>query len=405
MNRDQISILQLCKKFPFPLVDGETIAVNSLSRGLVENDCEITLLAMNTSKQHVEIDKTAAGLQHYKEIYDINIDNKVRPLAAFKNLFSDDSYHVSRFVSSDYKQTLIDILAKQSFDYILMESMYLAPYVDAIRNHSQAKLILRSHNVEYKIWERIVFETRDPIKRRYLNYLSKKLKKYEVSILNDFDLIAAVSAKDIEVFEREGMRSRAFHNPIGLDMRLYSESNRIEFKKPLQVGFIGSLDWQPNVNGINWFIEQVWPLIESSGMEVELAVAGRNPSRQMFELADRGIQVYGEVESAIDFMSDQDLLIVPLFSGSGIRVKILEAMALSKIVITTSIGLEGINATHGHEILIADTPEDFVKCVRSVYDKSFDRVKMMSAARDFVESKFSFEELAKQLKNEMLKLN
>lgn len=404
MSRDHISILQLCKKFPFPLVDGESIAVNSLSRGLAENNCSIALLAMNTSKQYVEVDHSAAGLSHYTDIRCVDIDNKVRPFDAFKNLFSPDSYHVSRFKSSAYEQALVQMLSQKTFDFIILETMYLGLYVDVIRANSEAKLILRSHNVEYKIWERIAEETRDPVKRKYIKYLTGKLKRFEISILNDFDMIAAVSAKDIDVFKVEGLESRSLHNPIGLDMDLYEAMPTSLRANPMKVGFIGSLDWMPNVNGINWFIDRAWPLIEASDMQVELGVAGRNPSRQMFQLADRGIQVYGEVESAIDFMKDQDVLIVPLFSGSGIRVKILEAMALSKIVITTKIGLEGIDATHKKELLIADTEAEFLDCLKLVHAGQVDLIKMGHAARQFVENQFSFSELAKQLKKEMTAL-
>lgn len=404
MDQKPISILQLCKKFPFPLVDGESIAVNSLSKGLAENGCSISLLAMNTSKQQVDVDHSAPGLRHYKLIQEAFVDNKVTFVGAFKNLFSDRSYHISRFVNENYRQKLVTLLQSTDFEFILLESIYLAPYVETIRTYSKAKLILRAHNVEYKIWERIAYETRDPIKRWYVKYLTAKLKKYELSMINHFDLIAAVSAQDLEIYRKEGdLKTKVMTSQIGLDMGKYVNDQH-EMSKPLKLGFIGSLDWNPNINGINWFIEKAWPLIESSDMNVELGVAGRNPSKRMFELADRGIQIYGEVKSAIEFMKEQDIMIVPLFSGSGIRVKILEALALKKIVITTSIGLEGIDAKHEEEILIADTPEAFLTSLQKVYHQEFDLESMRQKAKAFVLANFTYVELSKQLKTKMLDL-
>ena len=154
-------ILQLCKKFPYPLKDGESIAVNSLSKSLHELGCEVTLLAMNTRKHFYDTRKLPSSFTHYQQIHTVTLDNRIKPLEAFANLFSRDSYHISRFVSSGFQQALVRLLREESFDVIQLETLYLAPYIPLIRRHSDALVAMRAHNVEHEIWQRIAANTQD----------------------------------------------------------------------------------------------------------------------------------------------------------------------------------------------------------------------------------------------------
>ena len=150
-----MKILQLCKKFPYPLKDGESIAVTYQSKAFHEFGCEITLLAMNTTKHYTKIGKLPNGFNHYKEIHVTDIDNRVKVLKAFVNIFSSKSYHISRFDSKEYNDKLIALLQDNEYDVIQLETLYLTPYIDTIKQHSNAIVSMRSHNVEFEIWERI----------------------------------------------------------------------------------------------------------------------------------------------------------------------------------------------------------------------------------------------------------
>ena len=144
-------ILQLTKKFPFPLKDGESIAVTNLSQSLKVLDCEITLLSMNTIKHYLDIDSLPPSFDHYHEIYTVKLDNRVTPLGAFINLFSRESFHVNRFFFKAFRDKLTDLLHKNQYDVIQLETLYLAPYIDLIRKYSNAQVVMRSHNVEFEI--------------------------------------------------------------------------------------------------------------------------------------------------------------------------------------------------------------------------------------------------------------
>ncbi len=392
-----MKILQLCKKFPYPLKDGESIAVTYLSKALHVLGCEMTLLCMNTTKHYTDIKTLPQNFNHYKEIHVSDLDNSIKPLEAFKNLFSKDSYHVSRFVSKDYENKLISLLKNNSFDIIQLETLYLAPYVDTIRKYSKALITMRAHNVEHEIWERIKNNTRILPKKWYISYLTKKLKRFEVEKLNDYDYLIAVTDKDLKKFKNLGYKNGAIASPIGIDINAYNGEE--VSKTSTSMCFIGSLDWMPNLEGVNWFLENVWEGVKTQNPDIELHIAGRNTPSSIRGLQDKTLKIHGEVPSAINFIKSHPIMLVPLFSGSGMRVKILEGLALGRVVITTSLGLEGIDAKHQQEVLIADTPEQFLECINFCKKYPKKTKDISNRAMTFVKKYYSNHSNAHDLKS------
>jgi glycosyltransferase involved in cell wall biosynthesis len=359
-----MKILQLCKKFPYPLKDGESIAVTYLSKAMSEQGCEITLLAMNTTKHYTEISELPDDFNHYKEIHTTNLDNSLNPIDAFRNLFSKESYHISRFVCESYKKKLIELLQTEQFDVVQLETLYLTPYIDTIKEYSNAIVTMRAHNVEFEIWDRISNNTSLLPKKWYLQYLTRKLKKYELEHLNDYDYLISVSERDLKEFKKHGYKNGAMASPIGLDINKYKSTDQSDSG----ICFIGALDWIPNLEGLEWFLDNVWPTLSQKMPDLKFHIAGRNTPEKLLNLNIPNVIVYGEVPDAVKFIDKYPVMIVPLFSGSGMRVKILEGMALSKIVISTTLGKEGINARDNKEIMIADTIEQFIeKIEKGIY--------------------------------------
>jgi glycosyltransferase involved in cell wall biosynthesis len=394
-----MKILQLCKKFPYPLKDGEAIAVTYLSKALRNLGCEITLLSMNTIKHYTHIEDLPDDFDHYKAIHWTTLDNTINPMDAFMNLFSGTSYHVERFVSKTFKQKLIEVLESEEFDIIQLETLYLAPYVETIKNHSDAQVVMRAHNVEHEIWDRISQNTLFLPKKWYLTHLTRKLRNYEVNHLNDYDFLVALTDRDLTQFKRLGYKNGAMAAPIGIDTSQYGRitPTKSDAKKDFTLCFIGSLDWMPNIEGLNWFLLKVWPLIRVRFPDVTLHVAGRNTPSSLLNLDMENVIVHGEVADAADFIGRHTAMVVPLFSGSGMRVKILEGMALGKVIITTSMGMEGIDAIDKQHLLVADSPEEFVRAVG--YCKSEPEIVEVIGhnALDFVGEKFNNKQLAVRL--------
>ena len=392
-----MKILQLCKKFPYPLKDGESIAVTYLSKALHDLGCEMTLLCMNTTKHYMEMSKLPTDFNHYKSIHVTELDNFIKPFDAFKNLFSKESYHVSRFVCNDFEDKLIELLKSEQYDIVQLETLYLAPYVDVIRKHTNALITMRAHNVEHEIWERITENTRLLPKKWYISYLTKKLKRYEIDKLNDYDYLVAVTDKDLKKFKKLGYKNGAVASPIGIDISDYQ--NKDLKYEDLSMCFIGSLDWMPNLEGLDWFLANVWDDVKLNFPDLELHVAGRNTPSKIQELQSQNLKIHGEVRSAIQFINQHPIMIVPLFSGSGMRVKILEGLALGRIIITTSLGLEGIDATHMKEVMIADSPQEFLECIDFCHNYPGKLVEISSRAKTFVKRHYDNQTNASDLKD------
>jgi glycosyltransferase involved in cell wall biosynthesis len=363
-----MKILLLCNKSPYPAREGGPIAMNMIIEGLVRAGHSVKVLAVNSNKYHVDISSIPEKYRKKTGIELVYIDLGIHPLAAFRNLFSGRSYHVERFISHDVEKALIRILQSEKFDIVQFEMLYMSPYIAVVRKYSEARIVLRAHNIEHLIWERVAASTKNPVKRMYLDHLVRKLKKYECSTVRHFDGIAAITEQDAAFFRsaecwqhETGSHIPIVAIPFGIDPQQFPETNKEpEFPSLFS---IGAMDWIPNLEGICWFLEQVWPEIHRKYPGLHYYLAGRNMPDSLREKRIPNVEVVGEVEDATAFMQSKAILIVPLFSGSGIRIKIIEGMANGKTVISTRVGAEGIQYTHGRDIFIADTPEEFVRFI------------------------------------------
>ncbi|NJK83685.1 MAG: glycosyltransferase, partial [Saprospiraceae bacterium] len=141
--------------------DGESVAVTHLSKALKSLGCEITLLSMNTSKHYFDVTQLPETYNHYHQIYTVDVDNRIKLKDAFvQPFFQKTSYHVSRFINTSFKQQLITLLKTQQFDLIQLETLYLAPYISTIRQYSQVPVVMRAHNIEHEIWQRVAENTK-----------------------------------------------------------------------------------------------------------------------------------------------------------------------------------------------------------------------------------------------------
>lgn len=391
-------ILQLTHKFPYPLKDGGAIAVTYLAKAYAALGHEVTLLSMNTSKHWFDVETLPPDFNHYRHIHTVYVENHIRPVPALRNLlFSRKSYHVKRFENEDFAQKLAELLQNESYDVVQLESIFLAPYLPVIRQYApQAKAVLRAHNVEHEIWERVA-DNAHLLKKWYLNRITPRLKKYELEQINQCDLVVGITRRDVERFQQMGLTRPATVCPIGLDCRDY-QPDPSSFQRPLSLSFIGSLDWMPNQEGLRWFLDQVWlPLLAPRFPELSFHIAGRTAPAWIRELQLERVFFHGEVPSAPDFINQHSVMAVPLLSGGGMRAKILEGMAVGKVVLSTSLGMEGIDARHQHDCLLADTPEAWQQAIQYCYDAGPDLAQVGAHAREFCEQEFDNERLARRL--------
>ncbi len=378
-----MKILQICNKPPYPPHEGGSIAMHSITMGLLTAGCNVKVLAISSFKNKINQNELPDWYIESTNFESVFIDLKVNPFHAFLNLFSTKSYHVQRFVSKDFADKIIEVLSNESYDIIQLETLFLAPYIEIIRNFSKAKIILRAHNIEHLIWDRVALETKNPFKKLYIKHLAKTLKTYELSAINKFDGLAAITKKDAGFFLSNAPLLPIIELPFGIDIEDYT----FKFEQSnTKLFHIGAMNWIPNQDGIIWFLENVWQLVLSEMPELNFYLAGRSMPKWLFETKYTNVQVIGEVENARDFIQSKGIMIVPLFSGSGIRIKIIEAMALGKVVITTKIGAEGISYSNKENILIANTAVEYKFAIIEAISDGNLRRKITENARFLVEN-------------------
>ncbi len=362
-NNSRLNVLFICNKSPWPPREGGPIAMNNLIEGVLKHGHNVKVLAINTNKYNFDPEEIPEDYKNRTNIELVYIDLSIKPMDAFINLFNGKSYHVQRFISEKFRAKLTEVLTEQSFDIVQIETLFMSPYIDTIRKFSNASIILRAHNIEHIIWKRVASITKNPIKKLYLKHLASTLEKYEKEVLEEYDGIVPISSKDASYFETE-CSIPVLPISFGVDTAKLIP-DKIE-KSDLALFHIGAMNWIPNEEGIRWFLENVWNKISNEFNDLKLYLAGREMPGWLTTINQKNVIVVGEVPDAYKFINSKAISIAPLFSGSGIRIKIIESMALGKTVISTKIGAEGINYTNGKNIMIANNAESFVNAIREL---------------------------------------
>jgi glycosyltransferase involved in cell wall biosynthesis len=358
-------VLQLTKKVPFPSKDGESMAVRSLASSLISNGVSVDLLSLNTNKHKFSSQLDDLDSNIYRSINMVDINTDFHPISFLINLLSNIPYQISRFVKKDYEVKLISLLNQNKYDYILLETVYLTPYIPVLKRYSSAKILLRTHNMEYEIWDRLYNRADWGVSKLLYKWLASQMFRYESFRLHAIDYLIAISERELLMFKAFYPSLSGSVVPItwNASMECYQKTLKSDAQY-ISLFFIGSLDWKPNQEGLLWFLHKVWPICHARFPNLTFYVAGRNMPDKIKQIILDGVIMMGEVDDAVAFVNQHDIAIVPLLSGSGMRAKIIEAMALGKVVITTSIGLEGIDAKDTYDVCLADSPEEFVNVIQ-----------------------------------------
>lgn len=391
-----MKVLQLCNKVPFPPRDGGCIAMNNLTQGLLQQGCSVKVLAINPEKLFVDINTLPEAYRKNTGIEAVVIDTKVKPIPALFNLIGSGSYNISRFYSKAFEEKLIEVLKKENFDVVHLESIYVSMYMDTIRKYSKAKVVLRAHNVEYRIWERNAAASRKARLKWYYNFLSKRLKQYEIVMLDQYDAVAAITKQDAAWFKENKFKGTIKVVPFGIDLNSFKVEAPAQ-KERNSVFHIGAMDWQPNIEGVNWLLNEIWDKVSQNHPTAKLYLAGRKMSDELKNLKQQNVVVEGEVNDAYQFMLSKGLMVVPLLAGGGMRVKIIEGMSLGKTIITTSVGAEGIDCESGVNIILADTAEAFADAITKYIQDSERFEQIGKNAQSFAAQHYNNADICRKL--------
>ncbi|MCW5897864.1 MAG: glycosyltransferase [Flavobacteriales bacterium] len=381
-------ILQLCNKPPWPPIDGGSKAMHNLMRGLVAAGHQVKVLCISTPKQGFQPSEVPREMARQTRMEAVYVDTRVNVVDAFTDLITADNYNISRFFSPDMDIRLIRLLSEETFDIVQLESLFMTPYIPTIRRYSKARVVLRSHNLEHVIQDRIATGERNFLKRPYRRFLAKQLEQYEMAVLDRLDGVAAISPTDAEHFKEHGTKTPIASIPFGVDPDEYPVDPRPSGGRPVFF-HLGSMDWLPNEEGVRWLLESVWPKVVKKRPDARLHLAGNKMPKDLMELELDGVQVKGRVKNALTYMQARQVMVVPLFSAGGMRVKIIEGMALGKAIISTPIGAEGIAHTEGRDILIGRNAQEFTQHMVALMDDPALAHRLGMEARKLVEKRYS----------------
>lgn len=304
-----------------------------------------------------------------------------------RGLVSPLPVSVARYVSPAMKRQIEVLLAREKFDTLVCDFLFPALNIPDI-----SRAVLFQHNVESMIWRRHVDEARHWAKHRYFRLQASRMAQFERDICRRAGHIVAVSETDRTAMRQLFRAERISSVATGVDIDYFAPPATAS-QPTSELIFVGSMDWLPNIDAIEYFAAEILPLIRKQRPECRVVVAGRRPTPSLENLArrDPGLVLTGTVPDVRPFLWGSMVSIVPLRIGGGTRLKIFEAIAAKLPVVSTSVGAEGLPLEDGKQIAIADNPEAFAaSCLKLLADQALRR-HMVNEAWDFVAGRFSWQ--------------
>ncbi len=390
-----MKILHIGPKIPFPLGDGGNIGIYSHIKclKLAGFDIDFVGYTRDTNKnQAIEFYKD------YCKLYFIDIYPKINVKVAIKSFFTKYPVNVYIYINKQMEDFVTDYLKNNKPDYVFINNIHMTWLVDTIRKYSDAPIILKEENFEAMIMKRFYKRTNNIILKLYSFIQYKKLFKFEIEYANKVDNCFCVSEFDAKEIKKYNNNINATSQAVAIEI---PDSLEIFEQEKYSLCHIGSLAWEPNYNSLLWFIDNVMPLLVKKYPDVKLYVYGNlaNKIVPIPENLKNNIQLVGFVDDIRKKVLTKQALVVPLQIGSGIRVKILEALGWGAIIISTDIGKEGIDVNHDKEILIANKPDEFVEQITRVFENKIDKNLLIQNAYNFAKNNYSFEVVSEKYKN------
>lgn len=382
----KMNILYITNKPIYPIIDGGCFAMESFLNALLSCEYSIKYLTLSTQKHTFNINHFPEKIKRKTSPESININTKFSLFKAFNTLITNTSYNTVRFYSKEFRDKIL-LNINNNTSIIILESVYLLEYLDEIKKHFKGKIYIRTHNVEHLIWEDYAITSKSIIKRIIYKHLKNKLKKFEINHLNSLDGIISISKTDTLIFKQLGIKTPVHTLSVGIENRM-NETENITFNSN-HFFFIGAYNWKPNRDAAEQLIHQIFPQIQNVIPNAELHIGGSFMPDYFKNYSSSSIHLHGEIKDVHAFLLQSGTLIAPITSGSGIRIKILECLALGVPVIGTEIALKGLEMspaycvnsisdyiTYSLEInsnrhLIYDYKNDAYKFIQQHHSKEF----------------------------------
>lgn len=372
----RVKILNLLPRLPSPPVDGGAIAVHQLHMSWLRKDIDVVVASFLSNRHPQDIEKV-------KELFPVYTCKanwtKFTLLDAFKSLFVSIPYNIkTRFAQQEMTALLRDLKKDHiNVDLIQIEWVHMAYYIDLIRElWPQTPIILRSHNVEHIIFERLSKEVANPILSWFYDDQAKKMKRFEAQALQSVDGVITFTDLDEKLYKSLYAKFNSKVIPVGIDPSSY---NLQEQKKYQGFLILGSMGWAPYAESVLNFVEDTWINHWKDKSTDSLHIVGSKPTEELRQYDQKyGINVHGFVEDVQPFLHHSRAMIIPLKSGSGMRIKVLEAVASGCPIISTDVGIEGFPFQHQEHCILANSLEEWRLGLRELSSSSTHSLKELS---------------------------
>lgn len=307
------------------------------------------------------------------------------------NLFSRFPFNVNKDYDPELRRKVLGLVRDREYDLLICDFVQMAR--NCLGVDSVPKLLFQ-HNVESQIFQRHVQQSESLARKAYMYLQWKKMHRFERDAGNDFDAVVAVSSQDHATFEQEYGWQHCRTIGTAVDTEYFQPSEEQGISK--RCVFVGSMDWLPNEQGVLRFVREIWPLVRQQVQTATFQIVGRNPTRAVSRLhGNDGITVTGTVSDVRPYIAGAQVTVVPLWVGGGTRLKVFEAMAMSKPVVSTSLGVEGLDLQAGDQLKVADAPEAFAaELVGLILDQAACK-RIAESARQHVIKNYSSGKIAK----------
>jgi sugar transferase (PEP-CTERM/EpsH1 system associated) len=396
-----MKILFVTPYLPYPLNNGGLIRVHQLAVNIADRH-DVTMLCMEPDN-----DAQSAGIP---VLQDRGITVETVPVAAnqlisnkrkyqLRSLFSSKPYQYYQYHSQMMQDAIDRHLNSGVYELVIVEFSQMG-YYDF---KTDLPTYVDQHNVEYEIMLRTFQSERNPLRKLLAWSEWRKYRNHEIENCRKFTACLTTSERDAQILQERAPEMKCHVVPNGVDSEFFSKSDtQID---PNMILFTGTISYYPNTEGVLYFAQNIWPLIKKAKPEATFCIAGKAPPDEVRKLAqqDSSIEVTGSVDDMRDYYAKASVFVVPLRIGGGTRLKILEAMAMEKAVISTSLGAEGIDVTDDQNILLRDTPQDFADAVVATMENEAKRAQLERAGRDLVEAQYDWRAVSANLCSEFEK--
>jgi len=383
--------LYITSKPIYPIVDGGCFAMDSFLKTLSHAGFIIDHFTISTQKHPFRPDAYPEGIH----VESVEIDTRIKTLQALKYLFKKGSYNVARFHSEEVTEKIEALIKKNTYDFVILDSLYATTYLSSIRKYFTGKIYLRSHNCEAQIWFDLAKNEQNILKSIYFKKLAKDLHIYESTILNKLDGVFAISQEDQEAFMKNNTKAKVCVIPVHLE-----SNDQDEFKiEKGKIFHVGNMDWVPNREAVERLVKLFHESIHSDD-QLKLSLVGKNIEKHY--KSSKGIEIQGFVDDLKGFVQKSGILVSPITSSSGVRVKILEMMAYGIPVITTPSGAKGIFSEGKNAVEIQETNTALIDAILRITKDDEKLAEMQTLSKEYIKKYHNIEQIASDLKSFIL---